>query len=303
MDLTLNFVSRLEGLIVEIGGQAVFEGVMMRGQRYWVVAVRNPSNEILVKEEKIPDSIISNRLTRLPFIRGVFVFFSTIVLGWKALSFSLQVFEEEAPSEKEMYAAFFLALLIVIGVFILIPAGVSQYLAGSFSFLKNSILKNLLEGLIRLLLFMGYLLVISLLGNIKKVFQYHGAEHKSINSFEKEGKIDPEIASRFSRFHVSCGTSFIILSLVVMVVIYTFLESSNFLLGFLLRLALLPVVVGVSYEIIKIARRFRESWLVKLIAFPGIAMQYLTTREPEKSQIEVALASLSRLVELETQSA
>lgn len=303
MDLTLNFVSRLEGLIVEIGGQAVFEGVMMRGQRYWVVAVRNPSNEILVKEEKIPDSIISNRLTRLPFIRGVFVFFSTIVLGWKALSFSLQVFEEEAPSEKEMYAAFFLALLIVIGVFILIPAGVSQYLAGSFSFLKNSILKNLLEGLIRLLLFMGYLLVISLLGDIKKVFQYHGAEHKSINSFEKEGKIDPEIASRFSRFHVSCGTSFIILSLVVMVVIYTFLESSNFLLGFLLRLALLPVVVGVSYEIIKIARRFRESWLVKLIAFPGIAMQYLTTREPEKSQIEVALASLSRLVELETQSA
>lgn len=288
---------------MEIGGQAVFEGVMMRGQKHWVVAVRHPSKEILVKEERIPDSISNNRLLRLPFIRGVFVLFDTVVLGWKALSFSLQVFEEEAPSEKEMYAAFFLAFLIVIGVFILLPAGLSQYLVGSLSFFKNPILRNLLEGSIRVFLFLGYLLAISFVGDIKKVFQYHGAEHKSINSFEKEGKIDPEIAIRHSRFHVSCGTSFIILSLVVMVVIYTFLDVSNFFLRFLLRLALLPVVVGVSYEIIKIARRFRESWIVKLVAFPGLAMQYLTTREPEKPQIEVALASLSRLVELERQNA
>lgn len=288
---------------MEIGGQAVFEGVMMRGRRFWVVAVRNPANEILVKEEKIPDSIANNRFFQLPFIRGVFVLFDTIVLGWKALNFSLQVFEEDAPSEKEMYGAFFLAFLIVIGVFILIPAGISQYLVGLFGVLKSPILRNLMEGLIRILLFLGYLLAISMVGDIRKVFQYHGAEHKSINSYEKSGKIDPDVALQFSRFHVSCGTSFIILSLVVMVVIYTFLDVNSFFLRFLLRLALLPIVVGVSYEIIKLARRFRESWFVKIIAFPGIAMQYLTTREPEKPQIEVALASLSRLVELEAQSA
>lgn len=288
---------------MEIGGQAVFEGVMMRGKHFWVVAVRNPANEILVKEEKIPDSIANNRFFQLPFIRGIFVLFDTIVLGWKALSFSLQVFEEEAPSEKEMYGAFFLAFLIIVGVFILIPAGISQYLISSFAFLKSPVLRNLAEGLIRILLFLGYLLAISLVGDIRKVFQYHGAEHKSINSYEKAGKIDPEIASQFSRFHVSCGTSFIILSLVVMVVIYTFVEVDSFFIRFLFRLALLPIVVGVSYEIIKLARRFRESWFVKLIAFPGLAMQYLTTREPERPQIEVALASLSRLVELEAQDA
>ncbi len=276
---------------------------MMRGKHFWVVAVRNSANEILVKEEKIPDSIANNRFFQLPFIRGVFVLFDTIILGWKALSFSIQVFEEEAPSEKEMYGAFFLAFLIVISVFILIPAGISQYLIGSFPFLESPILRNLIEGVIRILLFLSYLLAISLVGDIRKVFQYHGAEHKSINSFEKSGKIDPEIASQFSRFHVSCGTSFIILSLVVMVVIYTFIDVDSFFLRFLLRLALLPIVVGVSYEIIKLARRFRESWFVKLIAFPGLAMQYLTTREPERPQIEVALTSLSRLIELESHGA
>ncbi len=288
---------------MEIGGQAVFEGVMMRGKHFWVVAVRNPANEILIKEEKIPESIANSRFFKLPFIRGVFVLFDTVVLGWKALNFSLQVFEEEAPSEKEMYGALFLALLIIIGVFILIPAGVSQYLIGFFTLLKNPILRNLIEGLIRISLFLGYLVAISLISDIKKVFQYHGAEHKSINSFEKLGKIDLETATQFSRFHVSCGTSFIILSLVVMIVIYTFLDVKSFFLRFLLRLALLPIVVGISYEIIKLARRFQESWFVKLIAFPGLAMQYLTTREPERPQLEVAFASLSRLVELEAQVA
>ena len=300
-----------------IGGQAVMEGVMMKNGDEYAVAVRLPNGEITVKKEEYKGIVKGKKLLNLPFIRGVFNFIDSMILGMKTLTYSadLAMEEETAPvgdkvsddteksgetkeakkaGKKEsdnslmMTLTVVLAIAMAVGLFMVLPV----LLAGLLRrFITSSFLITLIEGLIRIGIFLLYVVLISKMEDIQRVFMYHGAEHKCINCIEHGLELNVENVKASSRLHKRCGTSFLLIVMVVSVLVTMFVRIETVWLRVLSRIILLPEIAGVSYEVLKLAGR-SESPIVEAISKPGLAMQELTTREPDEQMIEVAIQSV-----------
>jgi uncharacterized protein YqhQ len=287
------------GQAAPMGGQAVIEGVMMRSPDKAAVAVRKADGDIALKVEQIPRWTKANPVFALPFLRGIITLAETMVLGINSLMYSAEEAggENEKITAKEMGISLTLSVLITIALFIALPAAVFAKLR---ALPIDTLVLNLIEGAIRISIFVGFLAAISFMPDMRRVFQYHGAEHKTINAYEslseKSGfstdDIKPEAVRNFSAIHPSCGTSFLLMVLLTSIVLFTFLGRPPFLQRIVLKLAMLPVVAGISYEIVRLARK-KTAWpLVKFLVSPGMWLQKITTREPDASQIEVAIAAL-----------
>jgi uncharacterized protein YqhQ len=275
---------------VNIGGQAVIEGVMMRGPKDIATAVREPSGDITVKVDPLTSITDKYPVLKKPMLRGVVALGESLVYGLKALSFSAQTAGEEGEElttkEMAMTMAFSLGLAIVL--FVIIPTYAAKYI---HSAITDARLLNLLEGLLRLFIFLGYVAAISQMKDIQRVFQYHGAEHKTIFAYEAGVPLTVENVRPYSRFHPRCGTNFLLIVMIVSIVIFAFLGWPDLWLRIVSRIVLMPLVAGIAYEIIRFAGRSESRWVSCAIA-PGLWLQSLTTREPDDSQIEVAIRAL-----------
>lgn len=318
-----------------IGGQAVIEGVMMRGPEKIAVAVRKPDGDIIVDEQDIGKGRKS-KIAKLPIIRGCVGFFDSMILGVKSLMFSAKFFDvdddgneiEQEPSKFEawlekkldseaamnvvIYCSVILSLIMSVGLFILLPTLIAGFLT-DFMHVSGNTLLTLTEGVVRIAIFIVYLSLVSQMKDIKRVFMYHGAEHKSIFCYEKGLPLTVENVRKQSRLHPRCGTSFLLIVMVISILVFSiipwqqeaftnipyiggiFVAMPWAIWRILLRLLLLPFVAGISYEIIKFAGRY-DNILTKIISAPGMWFQYITTNEPDDSQIEVAIASLKAVI-------
>lgn len=295
-----------------IGGQAVIEGVMMRGKTVMAVSVRKSNGEIIEKVEPLALGDGAS-IFHLPFLRGIRELYRSMVTGIQTLLYSASFFEEEGQMEKstfdlwlekvfkekaeKMIIAFSLltALGLALLLFFILPAFLISLLRGVVS---RPLLLTALEGGLKLGLFIAYLKIISRMPDIQRVFEYHGAEHKTIHCFENGMALTPENAQSFTRLHPRCGTSFLLIVMVVSIFAFSFLSWSNIWLRIALKLLMLPLVAGFSYEVIKLAGRSQHP-LMKLVSAPGLLLQNMTTREPSFEQLEVAIASMNRVLEHE----
>ncbi len=298
-----------------IGGQAVMEGVMMRGPETIATAVRKPDKEIIVDTQPI-GKVRKSKILRFPIIRGCVNFVDSLIIGIKALMFSAKFFDieddgtpiEQEPSKFEawldkklgsekafnvlIYLSVIFSICLSVGLFMLLPAYLASFVEKIWD---NHYLYIATEGAVRLTLFVLYLLLVSQMKDIKRVFMYHGAEHKSIHCYEHGEELTVENVKKHTRLHPRCGTSFLLIVMVISIVVFFFIRFDNIFLRLLSRLVLIPIVAGISYEIIKFAGR-HDNWFTKIISYPGMLFQYITTREPDDSQIEVAIASLNAVI-------
>ncbi len=275
---------------VSIGGQAVIEGVMMRGPGIIATAVREPSGEILVKTE--PFIPISNRypILKKPMLRGVVALVESLVQGLKALSFSAQAAGEEGEelSNKEIALTMLFSLGLAILLFVIIPTYAAKYI---HSAVTDPRLLNLMEGVLRFAIFIAYIVAISKMKDIHRVFEYHGAEHKTIHAYEAGVPLDVEHVRTYSTLHPRCGTNFLLIVMIVSIIMFAFLGWPELWVRIVSRILLMPVVAGIAYEIIRFAGNSEAAWVQFAIA-PGLLLQKLTTREPSDDQIEVAIKAL-----------
>lgn len=317
MDLSKIFLK--DACPTSMGGQAVMEGVMMRGNDRMAIAVRIPDGRIHIKTQPLTGN---SSWTKIPIVRGVVAFVSSLVSGTKTLLYSADVleaygaFDDEDAAEKKkaeesqlesaiekaaakkfgektawnimLYLSVVVALLISVGVFILLPTVVVNWLG---RFTENAVLLNLAEGIFRILLFIIYVAAISKMEEIRRTFEYHGAEHKTIHCFENNLDLTPENADQFYTLHPRCGTSFLMFVMVISLILFSMLGWPNLWMRLLSRIVLIPVVAGLSYELLKWAGR-SDSWIVKILSLPGLALQKLTTREPDHDELEIAIASI-----------
>lgn len=269
-----------------IGGQAVIEGVMLQNGQRVVVAVRTPDGEVAV--EPLPVKVHAPRVEGIPLLRGPLKLVQMLSLGWAALRRSAELAHpEEAPASRwETFTVILFVVVILVGGFMLLPA----YLTGLIG-IENRVLFNLVEGGMRVLLFLSYLAVISLFSDIRRVFQYHGAEHKVVHAYEEGVASVPDARGR-SPIHPRCGTSFLLLFVLVAILVFSLIPTVNVWIRLVGRLLLLPVVAGLTYEILRFGARRPRAWWLRPLLVPGLLLQRLTTREPSDAQIEVALAGL-----------
>ena len=282
----------------DIGGQAVIEGVMMRSKHFWALAVRRPDKIISTKLFKNVSLANKHKVLGFMFIRGVIVLIESMTLGFRSLSYSVnEATEEEVKfSKKEMTISIIIAVILAVGIFFVLPTVIGR----SFSdFFPNAIVYNLLEGLIRIGFFLAYILLISQIRDIKRIFQYHGAEHKTIQAYENDEELTPENVKKYSTLHLRCGTSFLLIVMVVAVLVFALLGKQTMLWRIISRVLLIPVIAGISYEFIKLAGKFSRYRIVNIIFYPGLLIQKITTREPDRSQIEVAISSFKKVLEAE----
>ena len=289
-----------------IGGQAVIEGVMMRGPKEYAVAVRKPDGEIIVEKSEINSVIAKSKILKLPIIRGVISFFESLVVGMKCLMFSADFFdiEEEEPTKFDkwidkkfgdkaktfaIYLSVVIALVMCIGLFMLLPAFLAGLVFANEG--EQRVWFNVVEGVVRIALFMGYIILISRMPDIQRVFEYHGAEHKTIFCYEAGEELTVENVKKQSRLHPRCGTSFLLIVMIMAIIIFSLVPSPNVWITLLQRLILIPLVAGLSYELIKFAGR-SENKVVCLLNKPGMWFQKFTTREPDENQIMVAIQAL-----------
>lgn len=283
-----------------IGGQAVLEGIMMRNNDQYAVAVRKPNGEIEVKKETYHSVIPIKMLTKIPFVRGVFNFIDSMVLGVSTLMYSSQFYEEEEESSREskeseewkeklfMGGTFALSMVLAIAVFMILP----YFLSGLLKPLISSYaLRTVLEGFVRIGIFIAYVVIISRMEDIQRTYMYHGAEHKCINCIEHGLPLTVENVRKSSKQHKRCGTSFIFFVLAISIILLLLVRVETVVMRVVVRLALLPVIAGISYEILKLAGN-SENPLVNLLSKPGLAIQNLTTKEPDDSMIEVAIEAV-----------
>ena len=277
-----------------VGGQAVIEGVMMRDANKTATAVRLPNGEIEVETHPVTSIRDRYPVLNLPLIRGSVIMVESLVIGMRALSFSAQAAgeEDEQMTKKEIAMTSLFALVLASVLFIVIPTG-AAHLAAAYT--DDPIVFNLIEGGIRLAVFLLYIWGISFMGGIRRVFQYHGAEHKTIHCYEAGEALTVENVQKFPRLHPRCGTNFLLIVMVVAIVFHVFFGWPDLWLRILSRLAVLPVVAGVSYEIIRFAGR-SENRIVRIMITPGLWLQYLTTRPPEGEMVEVAIESLKAVL-------
>jgi uncharacterized protein YqhQ len=280
-----------------MGGQAVVEGVMMRGEHTWAVAVRMPDGSIDVDVQDAPTW--GQRWSKIPLVRGVMALAESMALGFKALAWSAnrQMPEEEQISSKAMGWTIGAALTLFTGIFILAPALAANGLGSVLGL--DGFWFHVAEGALRLGIFIGYLLLIGCIPDIKRVFQFHGAEHKAIAAYENNVELTPEAAQRFTTQHVRCGTNFLLTVMVVTIVVYSFVgrPSLPYLIGS--RVVLIPFIAGLSYEVIRFAAKHMDRAWVRALMRPGLSLQKLTTREPTIDQVEVAIHSLRAVLTAE----
>ncbi|SKA75877.1 Uncharacterized conserved protein YqhQ [Caloramator quimbayensis] len=291
----------------DIGGQAVIEGVMMRGKDKIAVAVRRPDGEIEVNVEYSIPLSKRNKFFSLPVIRGAVSLFDSLAVGLKTLSYSASFYEEEEESSFDrflkktfgdradniiMSITMLISFAIAIGLFFILPTYTANIIK---KVNNNSIVINLLEGIIRLIIFFAYLYLISKMEDIQRVFQYHGAEHKSIFCYENELELTPENAEKFSTLHPRCGTNFLLIVMLVSIFIFSFLGWPNLLYRILSRIIFLPLIAGLSYEILKWFGK-TENKYINILIKPGLLLQKLTTREPDRLQLEVAIMALKAVL-------
>ena len=288
-----------------IGGQAVMEGVMMKNKEKYAVAVRKPDGEIEVEVETYQGLAHGSKFKELPFIRGIFNFLDSLILGTRALNYSASFYEEEEGKETKFDKAMdkmsggngekllsgivtVISIMLAVGIFIVLPYFISSLFE---SFIRNRSLMAIIEGVIRIALFLLYVWGISAMKDIRRLYQYHGAEHKCINCIEKGRPLTVHNVMRSSRLHKRCGTSFIFFVMLVSIVLFFFIQVDNVAEKVILRILLMPVVAGISYEIIRLAGR-TDNVFIKILSAPGMWIQRMTTREPDESMAEVAIASV-----------
>lgn len=288
-----------------IGGQAVLEGVMMKNKEKYAVAVRKPDGEIEVEVETYQGLAHGSKFKELPFIRGIFNFLDSLILGTRALNYSASFYEEEEGKETKFDKAMdkmsggngekllsgivtVISIMLAVGIFIALPYFISSLFD---SFIRNRSLMAIIEGVIRIALFLLYVWGISAMKDIRRLYQYHGAEHKCINCIEKGRPLTVHNVMRSSRLHKRCGTSFIFFVMLVSIVLFFFIQVDNVAEKVILRILLMPVVAGISYEIIRLAGR-TDNVFIKILSAPGMWIQRMTTREPDESMAEVAIASV-----------
>jgi uncharacterized protein YqhQ len=278
------------------GGQAVIEGVMIRGIRHMAVAVRTPSGEITVHSEPLPKGIYNSPIGRLPLVRGLTMLWDTLVLGTRSLMFSADVALAEEDVQfggPIMWGTLLASLVLGVGLFIVLP----MLLVGLVDRLITlPLLSNLAEGGVRLLFFLGYLLAIRRLPDIRRVFAYHGAEHKTVNAYENGVQLSPAEVERFATAHTRCGTSFLLIVLILFVLVSSLLGRPPLLLRLLSRLVLVPVVAAIAYEFIKFSARHDDHPVVRVLMAPGLWLQRLTTQEPDAKMLEVSIAALQTVL-------
>ena len=282
------------------GGQAVMEGVMMRGSRHLAIAVRTPKGDIHLHREPLEGYIYGGFIARTPFLRGLTMLWDSLVLGIRGLMYSADIALADEPdvsfSGPVAWGTMALSLAVGVGIFFLLPVFLVRLVD---HYLASSLLSNLVEGLVRLGLFVGYLAAVGMMPDVRRVFAYHGAEHKAINALEAGAELVPEEVEKFSTAHPRCGTAFTLLVLVIFIVLASFLGRPALWLRVLSRLVLIPVVAGVAYEVMKFGASHDKVPVVGLLLAPGLWMQRLTTREPDRSMLEVSIASLKAVLEAE----
>lgn len=296
-----------------IGGQAVMEGVMMKNGEDYAVAVRKPDREIVVEVSKYSGVVSNKKIRNMPILRGVFSFIESLVLGMKTLTFSASFFEDEEEEEKKkakealskeelerqekkqkkqedamMGGTVVVSIILAVAIFMILPYYISVFFQ---RFIQSQTLLALLEGVIRLAIFIGYVAAISLMPDIRRVYMYHGAEHKCINCIEHGMDLTVENVRKSSKQHKRCGTSFLLIVMLISILFFMFIRVDNGVLKLVFRLLLIPVIAGVSYEFIRLAGR-SDNIVVNILSKPGLWLQKLTTREPDDSMIEVGIASV-----------
>jgi len=303
-----------------VGGQAVLEGVMMRGVSNWAVAVRKPTAEQLSRGERSPEeaalgeievstfpldsAMKRHRLLRLPIVRGVVALGGSLAIGFRALEVSanaqlpIEEGEEQQEISRGMWAGtVVVALALAIVLFFLVPVGLTSLIKSQLS---SSVLFWVVEGLVRTGIFLGYMLLLSRLRDLRRVFEYHGAEHKTISCFEAGLPLTPANAQRFSRLHPRCGTSFLLVVMIVAIFVFAPIGLPAWYWLVITRILGVPLIAGISFELIKFAGRNRSRRWVRAVMWPGMKLQLLTTREPDADQLAVAIASLQAVLSLET---
>ncbi|MGE5676537.1 MAG: DUF1385 domain-containing protein [Pseudomonadota bacterium] len=285
-----------------VGGQAVIEGVMMKGAEDYSIAVRKPDGEIIVKKEKLK----GNRkvISKIPVIRGIYAFVDSMVLGVKSLMYSAEFVEEEEEKDKKpskldnflndniIWISVVISVAFSVGLFILLPTVIVDIFK---HYTDNRLILNGLEGIARIIIFLGYIIAVSRMKDIQRVFEYHGAEHKSIFCYEYGEELTVNNVKKYGRLHPRCGTSFLFIVMIISILVFSMFSWSGVLMRLLTRLIAIPFVAGISYEIIKWAGK-SQSKLSCIVSAPGMWLQKITTREPDDKQIEVAIEALKNVL-------
>lgn len=294
-----------------VGGQAVIEGVMMQGDKKKAVAVRTPNGEIKVKTERINSWVRNKHIDKIPFLRGMFILIETMVDGMKSLNYSSDIYMEETGEEEEdaidrfikkmfedkandvlIMVSMFIAVILSVGLFVMLPT----FAGGLFAkVIKNDIALNLIEGVIRILILFAYIYAISKNKDIERVYQYHGAEHKSIHCYESGKELTVENAREFKRLHPRCGTNFLFIVMATSIILFAFFGWPNPVMRVIMRIVCIPIVAGIAYEIIRLLGKY-DNGFTRMVAYPGMMLQYLTTKEPDDEQLEVAIVSLKAVL-------
>jgi uncharacterized protein YqhQ len=281
------------------GGQAVMEGVMIRSKKHMVVCVRQPNDQILTKTEELHSLSEKSRFLKLPFVRGILALFETLYVGIKGIYFSANTAfgdeeEEISFNPKEIAVVVALALGLSILLFSITP-----FFLTSLMNLGGGVVFNIVEGIIRLSFLLVYLTVVSRIGDLKRVFQYHGAEHTAINAYEAGIELNVENARRYSRFHARCGTSFLLIVMVISILLFSLVPNFGYWVRLSYRILLIPVIASVSYELLRLSDRYKDSRIMKIITAPGLALQQLTTQPPDDKMIAVAIEAIKATVNLQ----
>jgi len=271
---------------MDIGGQALIEGVLVKSRDKVAISIRK-KDRIKTKVDKT--SNISKKFSKIPLLRGIIVLLDTVVLGTKALMYSAKEQEDEEDEKIGNFALIstvVISFVIAIGLFILLPLVISKLLT------EDRILFNIIDGILRVIVFITYLLVISKSKEVQRIFQYHGAEHMAIHCFESKQELTPENCKKFPTIHPRCGTSFIFIVLILSIILFSIVWSQSFYIKFLQRIILIPVIASVSYEVLKFSAKRQKNPIIKLVSLPGLLIQRITTKQPDTSQLEVAISAV-----------
>jgi len=282
------------------GGQAVFEGVMIRGREGVAISVRQPNGELNTVRQPLA-SIYKGRLREMPLIRGIIVLVETLVLGTQSLLHSAQVAAAEEVGEKIpaalLWGTVAVSLALGVALFFMVPLFATRYLIDPY--INSALLSVVLEGLIRIGIFVAYLKVISFIPDIKRVFAYHGAEHKVVNAYEAGVPLEVESVKNYSTAHARCGTAFLFIVLIIAIFIFALVGQPSLWIRILSRIALIPAIAVISYEIMKFGAAHANNPIVRILLAPGLLLQSITTREPDDSQIETAISALSEAIKID----
>jgi len=282
------------------GGQAVMEGVMIRSKDHLVVCVRQPNNEIVTKTEELHSLSEKYSFLKLPFLRGILALFETLYSGIKGIYFSANAAFGEDENEEEVLNPIEIAIVVVVAICLsILLFSVTPFFLTSLLNLGGGVIFNIAEGVVRLSFLLAYLAAVSLVGDFKRIFQYHGAEHTAINAYESGVELNVENARKYSRFHARCGTSFLLIVTSISILFFSLMPSADYLVRLSYRVVLIPVISAVSYELLKLSDRYRDSRIMRVLMAPGLALQRLTTRQPDDEMIEVALKAVKEVERLQ----